>query len=153
MIFKHKTAEKLRKRLQTFFYAERIYTAEIYLEFPKLSQPIYDFVVSEFASEKVLVGDITLCLSDNNHISEDLATNGCQIGQSVVAQLDEELQIPPDVLFKHLSFTHFALLLPVEDPIARVFYELETIKGTWTKRELKRQIDTNYYIRLLEEIK
>jgi len=40
-----------------------------------------------------------------------------------------------------------ALLLSVEDPIARVFYELETIKGTWTSRELKRQIDTNYYIR------
>jgi predicted nuclease of restriction endonuclease-like (RecB) superfamily len=35
----------------------------------------------------------------------------------------------------------------VEDPVARVFYELEAIKGTWTKRELKRQIDTNYYIR------
>ena len=32
-------------------------------------------------------------------------------------------------------------------PIARVFYELETIKGTWSVRELKRQIHTNYFER------
>ena len=35
----------------------------------------------------------------------------------------------------------------VENPLARTFYELETIKGIWTKRELKRQIDTNYFER------
>lgn len=35
----------------------------------------------------------------------------------------------------------------VENPLARTFYELETIKGVWTVRELKRQIDTNYFER------
>ena len=35
----------------------------------------------------------------------------------------------------------------VENPLARTFYELETIKGVWTFRELKRQIDTNYFER------
>ena len=77
----------------------------------------------------------------------NLATSGCQIVQPAVAQLDDDLQMPPEVLFKNLSFSHFALILPIKDPLARVFYELETIKGTWTKRELKRQIDTNYYQR------
>jgi len=58
-----------------------------------------EIVVNEFVYEKVLIGDIT--------ISKDLAIIACQIRQSLIAQLDEELQIPPDVLFKHLSFTHF----------------------------------------------
>ena len=35
----------------------------------------------------------------------------------------------------------------VEDAVARIFYELETMKGVWTVRELKRQIDTNYFER------
>ena len=144
-----KTLQKMAERLnaKSLSYRNLKLYRQFYKEFSMLAQPIYDFVVNEFASENVLLGDITLCISKNNRKSEDLAISDCQIGQPLVAQLDEELQIPPDVLFKNLSFTHFALLLPVEDPIARVFYELETIKGSWTKRELKRQIDTNYYIR------
>lgn len=38
-------------------------------------------------------------------------------------------------------------MFALENPLARTFYELETIKGVWTVRELKRQIDTNYFER------
>lgn len=65
----------------------------------------------------------------------------------MAAQLDSELQLPADKLFSHLSFTHFSLIMSVENPMARVFYELETMKGVWSKRELKRQIDTKYFER------
>ena len=34
-----------------------------------------------------------------------------------------------------------------EDPLARFFYETECIKGTWSVRELRRQISTNLYFR------
>ena len=37
--------------------------------------------------------------------------------------------------------------MSVDNPLARIFYELETMKGVWTVRELKRQIDTNYFER------
>jgi predicted nuclease of restriction endonuclease-like (RecB) superfamily len=50
-------------------------------------------------------------------------------------------------LVSKLSFSHFSLLLTVEDPLKRRFYELECIKGTWSVRELKRQIDTLYFER------
>ena len=43
--------------------------------------------------------------------------------------------------------TGFSLLLPIEDPLKRRFYEVECIKGTWSVRELKRQIDTLYFER------
>lgn len=34
-----------------------------------------------------------------------------------------------------------------DDPLARFFYETECIKGTWSVRELRRQISTNLYFR------
>lgn len=69
------------------------------------------------------------------------------IRQPLVAQLDSDLQLPADKLFSHLSFTHFSLIMSVKEPLARLFYEIETINGVWSKRELKRQIDTNYFER------
>jgi hypothetical protein len=50
--------------------------------------------------------------------------------------------IPAEKLLYKLSFTHIKLLLPITDPLKRLFYEIECIKGTWSVRELKRQIYT-----------
>ena len=55
--------------------------------------------------------------------------------------------LPSDKLILKLSYTHFIQLLSIEDPIKRLFYELECIKGTWSVRELNRQIKTLYYER------
>ena len=46
-----------------------------------------------------------------------------------------------------LSFTHFVELIKIEDNLKRTFYELECIKGTWSVRELKRQINSLYFER------
>jgi predicted nuclease of restriction endonuclease-like (RecB) superfamily len=73
------------------------------------------------------------------------------IGQTPSAQFspDEVAEQLPYIteLVSKLSFSHFSLLLPIEDPLKRRFYELECIKGTWSVRELKRQIDTLYFER------
>ena len=55
--------------------------------------------------------------------------------------------LPPDFLLSKLSFSHFVELLKVEDPIRRLFYEIETIKGNWTRIEVQRQIGTLLYER------
>lgn len=57
----------------------------------------------------------------------------------------------PDVqsLTGHLSWTHICELLIIEDKDKRSFYEKETLKSSWSVRELKRQIDTSFYERLL----
>ena len=34
-----------------------------------------------------------------------------------------------------------------DDPLARFFYETECISGTWSVKELRRQIATNLYFR------
>ncbi len=50
-------------------------------------------------------------------------------------------------LVEKLSFTHLAELIQVEEADKRTFYETECIRGTWSVRELKRQISSLYYER------
>jgi predicted nuclease of restriction endonuclease-like (RecB) superfamily len=50
-------------------------------------------------------------------------------------------------LFNKISYTHLAQLISFEDSLKRTFYEVECIKGTWSVRELKRQISTLYFER------
>lgn len=52
----------------------------------------------------------------------------------------DKLQIPANKALEQLSFTHFLELIKIDDPLKRAFYEIETIRGTWTTRQLKRQI-------------
>lgn len=61
--------------------------------------------------------------------------------------LPPELAVPAQRLVKSLSFSHFAELLAVEDPLKRRFYEIECLRGNWSVRELKRQIHSLYYER------
>lgn len=47
-----------------------------------------------------------------------------------------------------LSWTHYRLLLKVESPDARAFYESEAAAGNWSTRQLERQITTLSYERI-----
>jgi predicted nuclease of restriction endonuclease-like (RecB) superfamily len=51
------------------------------------------------------------------------------------------------LLLERLSFTHFVELLQIDEPLKRLFYEVETLRGNWSVRELKRQIATQYFER------
>ena len=59
---------------------------------------------------------------------------------------DEFITSPQNLLSK-LSFSHITEIMTQDDPLARFFYETECIKGTWSVKELRRQIDTNLYFR------
>lgn len=52
---------------------------------------------------------------------------------------DGEYQVPAEQILRHLSFTHIVELMREEHPLKRTFYEIETIRGNWSVRELKRQ--------------
>lgn len=47
-----------------------------------------------------------------------------------------------------LSWTHYRILLAVEKPEARAFYEIETAREAWSVRELERQIGALLFERL-----
>ena len=65
----------------------------------------------------------------------------------IVGTPSQQLLIPGDQLVDRLSFTHFIELIKLEDPLKRIFYEIECIRGNWSVRELKRQIGSLYYER------
>ncbi len=49
----------------------------------------------------------------------------------------------------HLSWSHICELLIIDDKSKRNFYEKETINANWSTRELKRQIESSLYERLI----
>lgn len=53
-----------------------------------------------------------------------------------------------DALRRELSWTHYRLLLRVEKPEARAFYEAEAVNSRWSTRELERQINSMLFERL-----
>lgn len=59
----------------------------------------------------------------------------------------DEFMTPASQLVEQLSFSHICEILTLEKPEERHFYETECIRGTWSVRELRRQIATNLYIR------
>ena len=56
-----------------------------------------------------------------------------------------------NALRTNLSWTHYRLLLKVNDENARNFYINETISGNWSTRQLEREINTFSYQRYLEK--
>lgn len=68
--------------------------------------------------------------------------NSSQIVGTASPQFQSALMVPGGKLLSKLSYSHLELLLPITDQIKRTFYEIEAIKGTWSVRELKRNINS-----------
>ncbi len=65
-----------------------------------------------------------------------------QILQAAPEEFENALMLPTETLLSKFTFTHFVELVKVEDPMHRLFYEIECIKGNWTYRQLQRQISS-----------
>jgi predicted nuclease of restriction endonuclease-like (RecB) superfamily len=53
-----------------------------------------------------------------------------------------------DALRRQLSWTHYRLLLRVDNADARAFYEVEAVNARWSTREMERQINSLLFERL-----
>ncbi|MBU0992005.1 MAG: DUF1016 family protein [Proteobacteria bacterium] len=53
-----------------------------------------------------------------------------------------------DAVRRELTWTHYRILLRVEKPEARAFYEKEAVNARWSTRELERQINSLLFERL-----
>jgi len=65
----------------------------------------------------------------------------------IVRTVPAQLAIAPEKLLGSLSYSHFELIVALDDDLKRAFYEIECIRGNWSVRELKRQINSLYYER------
>jgi predicted nuclease of restriction endonuclease-like (RecB) superfamily len=68
------------------------------------------------------------------------------IRESVTAKSQIVETVSPELIHL-LSFTHLSELIQLTDDTQRRFYEVECIRGNWSVRELRRQIDSLYYQR------
>ena len=116
---------------------------QFYRSFPELENSIEHYVFKSNTIRQPLVAQL--------HFTENKSDT---IGQPLVAQFESNSKIrnnqdlvDPDKIFSLLSYSHLIQLATIEDPLERAFYEIEAIKGIWSKRELKRQIDSQLYIR------
>jgi predicted nuclease of restriction endonuclease-like (RecB) superfamily len=66
-----------------------------------------------------------------------------------LAYMRQLYQVYPNLhaLRAELSWTHYRLLLRVNTPEARAFYETEAVRAHWSTRELERQIHSSLYER------
>lgn len=76
-----------------------------------------------------------------------LFNNEIEIQQTLSVDSKEDFELVPELLLSKLSYSHFIEFMRFNDPLERLFYEVETIKNNWSVRELERAIDTALYVR------
>lgn len=135
---------------------------KFYQLYPQLAKPLVQYLLS-------LIGNpsnapiSTLLLQKSQSVIDQFQGADIQTkekSQSVIGQfgdvsrdgfamlnLDGEVEPVPQMLFDRLSYTHITLLLHIDNPIKRAFMAIEAMRGPWSVRELKRQIDSNYFER------
>lgn len=67
--------------------------------------------------------------------------------EGIVGTVSPQFKAPIDKLVSSLSFSHIYEITQIDDPLKRAFYEVECMRGVWSVRELKRQIDSMYFER------
>lgn len=113
---------------------------QFYLTYPQLLPEISHFLLPFMQKGQSLTDQLQLPSKQPITISQSLT-------DQFKMQSEGSYLVAPEDLFNRLSFTHLVTLLPIEDTLRRAFYETMAIKGTWSVRELERQIDTNLYER------
>ena len=115
-----------------------------YIAYPTIAQIVLD----ELKNKIIGIGQTSDEFEDDLNVirqtSDELGNGIIGIGQTLSAQSYGELS---EKMINSLSFSHITLLLPLESPLKRAFYAIEAIKGTWSVRELKRQINSLLYER------
>lgn len=107
---------------------------QFYIFYPHFGSAIRESMTPELRDgEKVWT--LSPLLSDNQKV------------WTVSTLFENKLIVPPKKLISKLSYSHIELLLNIDNQLKRTFYEIECIKGTWSVRELKRQINSLYFER------
>ncbi len=107
---------------------------QFYLTYPQLASTIRG-LLTPVSEENAIRGSATPILVDLPN------------PESISADTDTGNLVPGDKIISNLSYTHIEQLLNIDDQLKRTFYEVECIKGTWSVRELKRQINSQLYER------
>lgn len=115
-----------------------------YLTYPQLGNCVGGFLL-KLPIGQSLISQLPILATEK---SQSLISQSVLESETMIQQLHTEpIIVDAELLFNRLSFTHLAAIISLKNPLQRAFYETMAIKGTWSVRELQRQIDTNYFER------
>ena len=89
---------------------------------------------SEASSLLTTIQAVPPALNDPDHLTPEICVTASR-----------KFETDPELLITRLSFSHIKEIMSIDYPFERFFYELECIKGVWSVRELRRQIDTKLF--------
>ena len=118
--------KKLELRLNTKGLTERRFREfrRLYQVYPQLQSPVAQYIVSHSEIRHTPTAELQ---------NVDIHT--------------ENWQMPASKLFNKLPYSHLKFISKIENPVKRSFYEMESMRGCWSARELERQIHSLYYER------
>lgn len=109
----------------------------LYQTYPQLKRPIVHYLSEHNTVRRLATAE----LQDNRISTNSPLSVSALKGENI-------LQISAARLFRQLPCTHLIKLSTIDAlPLKRLFYEIETIRGCWSARELDRQIA----VRIIEE--
>ena len=141
--------QRLAQRLATkgFALANLKNAKAFYLAYPELAQPIAAFLMGRAGKSQSLSGLLREPALALPVPRKSQTMSGLLLHRSGGGGKDGELAIAPDALFTRLPFSHIVELLRLPDALQRTFYAWSAIRGTWSVRELRRQIASRYFER------
>ena len=138
--------KKLEQRLNVKGLNERRFREfrRLYLVYPQLKEPIAQYIVSQSQIRHTLSAEF---IEPIRRLPS--AESAINIRRMPSAELDDAKRwmIPADKLFNRLTYSNLMLISTIDNPVKRAFYEMETIRGCWSYKELERQINSLYYER------
>lgn len=120
---------------------------KFYQIFPEVAMPLMDYLREKTGTGKGQSTTILLDAGGNLRRQKGQLATVFSAADGIVVPKGESVAISPFQLFNRLSFTHIVELLRLPDALQRTFYAFEAIRGTWSVKELKRQIASRYYAR------
>ena len=138
--------KKLEQRLKTKGLNERRFREfrRLYLVYPQLKEPITQYIASQIQIRHTLSAEFIEPI--RRLPPAESAMNIRRIPSAELGTAKEWI-IPADRLFNKLTYSNLMLISAIDNPVKRAFYEMETIRGCWSYKELERQIASLYYER------
>ena len=115
--------KKLEQRLKTKGLNECRFREfrRLYLVYPQLKESVTQYIASQIQIRQLLTAE-----SENGVWK--LSTEHSQT---------ETWTIPANRLFNRLASNYLNTISGIENPVKRAFYEMETIRGCWSVKELE----------------
>ncbi len=122
------------------------YATLFYNSYPQIVQMLSAQSGKSISSDIRKMLSIQLKTKPDKEISNSNTDNLENIVQTPSAQLRNMTSIPCDKILQ-FTWSHLIELSRIQDQLKRSFYEVECLKGTWSVRQLKRQIESLFFER------